>query len=202
MAEWKDKIDIWKNKHGLIFKIDLNHHTYIYRKLNVFDCQTVQLFISANQEYNAENYVAENNVLYPRGIELDKRPAGEVNVLVRKIISLAGFFSPVTFHELINKSENYVNGLLQNDFFLWKMAIMQTFTGYTFEDLDKLDGKDFIHLVHIAEHMRGEKLIQAQTPAQEIIEGEFEQEPRYEPHPHYSAFEIAAGLKQDTDEEY
>lgn len=168
-----DKIKKWKSLYKNIYKLVINDSIYIFRSLTILECEHVKYLIDRSTQLEIEDFVAESVVLYPHFLDINKEPAGNIAYLSKCAIELAGFFNRDTFLELLKNTKEAAESEFTKDFFLWKLAILQTFQGYTFEDLDKLSAFEFMKLVRICEMVKQENFVDvAGLSGPEIIDGD------------------------------
>jgi hypothetical protein len=193
-----DQIKQWKSLHKDIYKLVINDSIYVFRSLKISECENVKYLINNASQNDIEDYVASCVTIYPFDLDIDKEPAGNIAYLAKCAIELAGFFNRETFLKLLKDTKEAASSEFTNDFFLWKLAILQTFQGYTFEDLDEMSSFEFMKLVRICENVKQETFVDVDPMLGEekipvdIIDVPSGTVPAIDRNMYYSAFETAA----------
>lgn len=151
------KISYWKNQYKEIFRVVINSRVFVYRILNIGECQEIQKHNQLQQK--TEDFILNNCILYPDNFNLQDESTGVCNALVTYILKSTKFFDLDGLNQLLKDRKLVVASLMQNDFFIWSTSIMQIFPGYTFESLRKLTPGDFFQLVYVCESISGKKMI-------------------------------------------
>lgn len=155
----------WKRIYGKIYRIHLKDSDYFYRALKLSECEYVQSLINQENSSDLEDYILNTSVLYPDPSVLDKKPAGVVKCLIDAIIASAGFFTSESLEQTLVATQDAIQEANQNDFFQWKLIILQTLPGYTFEDLENMTPFDFFFLVRVCEQIHEKPLVQQVQPS-------------------------------------
>ena len=93
MKELRDQIKAWKNIYGSVYQLSLGSNTYIYRKLNLGECELVQKFLRDNDSVGAEKQILKFSLLYPNPEDIKDSPAGELTTVSNTILKEAGIFN-------------------------------------------------------------------------------------------------------------
>lgn len=166
------KISYWKNQYKEIFRVVINSKVFIYRILNIGECQEIQKHNQVQQK--TEDFVLNNCILYPDNFNPLNESAGVCGALVERILKSTKFFDLDGLNQLLKDSKLAATSLMQNDFFIWSENIMQVFPGETLGSLRKLTPGNFFQLLYICEHISGKKMIGPlkKKPANDIKRGE------------------------------
>lgn len=151
------KINYWKSQYKEIFRVVINGRTFVYRILNIGECQEIQKHNKVQQK--TEDFILNNCILYPDNFNLRDESTGVCNALVTYVLKSTKFFDLDSLDQLLKDSKLMATSLMRDDLFIWSVNIMQVFPGYTLESLRKLTPGDFFKLVYVCESMSGKKMI-------------------------------------------
>lgn len=153
-----EKIKIWKNEFNKIFKVSISGKVIYYRSLSIGEISEVLSYYKTGNNLSAEKIILDC-VLYP----LDFVPNNEGYLLVQNLVECitrsAKLFEIESIEEVVKLSRDWLKENMENDLFQWKMILIKTFPGYTFENLNNLDPDKFFKLLVLAEEVNGKKLI-------------------------------------------
>lgn len=166
MKELRDQIRKWKDIYKNVYQVSLGSNIYIYKKLNLGECEIIQRFLQNSDNVGAEKYILKFALLYPNPKDLKNSPAGELTTISNTILNDAGIFDEKSLTSLLNNSRKEVEEMFKDDIFQWKLGIITTFPGYTFGDLENMDPYSFFKLLRICEIIRNENLVQ-ENPSKE-----------------------------------
>ena len=152
------EINEWKKVYGKIFKTKAEGKEYIFRTLNVGEVCEILAFFQKNSVEEAED-IALRAILYPEDFNSDKQP----NVLVKKladdIINCSKVFDPDGIQEIIKSARKKAEESMADNFYQWKLSLIQVFPAYKLSDLDALSVQEFFNLLAIMEELTGKKVI-------------------------------------------
>lgn len=145
----------WKNKYSNIYYQKIEDREYIFRLLTKSEYLALY-FIQFHVSNEAEDILLDKCVLYPQFSEgyFNDLKAGEVAVLVERILSLSGFSSMDNVKEDLDREREKI-GLLDNQIVL---IICKAFPYIKPSDVDKFDYPTILHYVSLAEELLGTKL--------------------------------------------
>lgn len=158
-----NQVEEWKQEYGDVYEVVINEQRYIYRSLNIGECEKIQSFYSNDEAVKAEEFVLSRALLYPDISSLDNQPAGIAKNLSENIIISAGVFLKEDLDKLLTRSKEWVEETFETDFLQWKISIMQSFPGYKLSDLDEMDPYEFFKLVRLCEKVHEVDLVR-ETP--------------------------------------
>ena len=156
--ELQVKINQWKKSHGKVFITKIKGEEYIYRTLNVGECEIVLRDLGKDKQPEVED-VALKAILYPENFNADNITVELAKYLTTFILNSSKIFKPEGIAEVISIAKNELAQRLESDFFSWKLALLQILPGYSLSDLDKLGVQEFFNLLVLAEKLSGKKLI-------------------------------------------
>lgn len=145
----------WKNKYSNIYYQKIEDREYIFRLLTKSEYLALY-FIQFHVSSEAEDILLDKCVLYPKfnGEYFNELKAGEVSVLVERILSLSGFSSMDNVKEDLDREREKI-GLLDNQIVL---IICKAFPYIKPSDVDNFDYPTILHYVSLAEELLGTKL--------------------------------------------
>lgn len=155
------QIQEWKDKHPNLFRIIVGDQEYIYRQLNIGECEAVQIALQTDINV-AYDLTINKALLYPHPASLENKPAGNVLCVVNSILLSAGVFHEDEFQKILEDTKRDVHAQSNSDFQQWKLVIMRTFAGYTFEVLDKMNPYEFFKLIRLCESVHNQTFITPQ----------------------------------------
>jgi len=153
-----EKIKCWKQQYGRIFRVKIQGQYYIYRTLNIRECDRVFSLLRQNKTVEAED-VALNAVLFPDGFNPGKTPIQLTRLLADFVLEFSDIFKPDGLKSVLEIARNNLNQFMQDDFSQWKLAILSIFPGYTLSTLNAMSVQEFFNLLVLAEDYSGKKLI-------------------------------------------
>ncbi len=156
--KYEGKIKGWKHRYGPIFSVKINSQDYIYRMLNVGECEKVFGAFSRKDEIEAED-AALVAVLYPEDFDSNTLNLTEAQTLAKYVIDSSNIFRPEGMSKLIEGSKERLEINLQNDIYQWKLSLLSIFNGYTMPTLNQLSIPELFDMLVLAEHLTGNKLI-------------------------------------------
>jgi hypothetical protein len=150
-----DQILSWKHKYEDIYIVKIIKNIYIFRLLTrgeYFDIVSLQ----DNLSYDTENFILNNCLLYPSGIDnINNRLAGDIDYIIQNIVRLSGFSKK---SEIIKDLDEYRNkiGVLDNQI---TVLICKAFPQITPEDINKFNYNKLLKYITIAEAILDTKII-------------------------------------------
>ena len=156
--EMEEKIRKWKRLYKEIFKVTISGEVFIFRVLNVGELIKIQTLVQQNKIEEVDQFIY-NAVLYPENFNCDTTEAVLSEKLSEYIVEKSSVYSSDGVKLLIKEARIKVANEFNNDFTQWKIAIVKTFPGYKFSDLDDLSPREFFYLLALAEKLTNTSLV-------------------------------------------
>ena len=145
----------WKQKYKVIYFIEIDNNSYIYRLLtrgeyfNLLSLQKIDSKI-------ADDILLEMCLLHPEYKKdvIDSRLAGEIDFVIQSIVRSSGFSNGDDLLKDIDVQRNSIS-MLDNQIVL---TICKAFPQLTPDDIDKLNYNQLLHYLALAEEILGVKL--------------------------------------------
>ena len=154
----EEKIRKWKRLYKEIFKVTISGEVFIFRVLNVGELIKIQTLVQQNKIEEVDQFIY-NAVLYPENFNCDTTEAVLSEKLSEYIVEKSSVYSSDGVKLLIKEARIKVANEFNNDFTQWKIAIVKTFPGYKFSDLDDLSPREFFYLLALAEKLTNTSLV-------------------------------------------
>jgi len=160
----------WKKEYRDIYKTVLNGNIYIFRLLT--RGEYIDILGLQDSGYDGQDLILKSCMLYPKFSKkkFDSYLAGEVDYLAGKILQLSGFSNSDSILNDIEKERQKVD-ILDNQIIV---LICKAFPHLTPYDIDKLNYKQLLRYLVMAESILDTKLIIEKQKPERIID--FQQE--------------------------
>ena len=155
ISEMIDNIILWKNKYNDIYILRIKNNVYIFRILTKKEYINI-LSLQDGIKYNIEDYIINNCVLCPEDKNnIDNQLAGEIDYLIKSILSLSGFSENDNILKDIEHHREKIT-ILDNQIVI---LICKAFPHIKPEDIDNFNYNELLRHLALAEAILDTKLI-------------------------------------------